>query len=77
MVFQVGAVAAHQAGPAIGVGDGAGVADFAPLVVHFEEEEVGQLLDVVAVGEAVVAQDGTVVPQALDDGGGLAHQILF
>ena len=41
----------------------------AALIVHFEEEEVGELLDVVAVGEAVVAEDGAVVPEALYDGG--------
>jgi hypothetical protein len=60
----------HIGGPAIGVGNGGGIANFAPLVVHFEEEEVGELLDVIAVGEAVVTQDGAVVPEALDNGGG-------
>ncbi len=34
---------------------------------HFEEEQVGKLLDVVAVGHAVVAQDVAVVPEFLDD----------
>ena len=34
---------------------------------HFEEEQVGELLDVVAVGHAVVAQDVAVVPEFLDD----------
>jgi hypothetical protein len=51
--------------------DGAGFAEHAAvLVVHLEEEQVGELLDVVAVGHAVVAQDVAVVPEALDDGGG-------
>ena len=40
------------------------------LVVHLEEEQVGELFDVVAVRHAVVAQDVAVVPEALDDGGG-------
>jgi hypothetical protein len=49
--------------------DGGGVVVWrlGALVGHLEEEEVGQLLDVVAVGEAVVAQDVAVVPEFLDD----------
>ena len=41
------------------------------LVGHLEEEQVGELLDIVAIGDAVVPQDVAVVPQALDDGCGL------
>ena len=37
------------------------------LVRHLEEQQVGELLDVVAVGEAVVAEDVAVVPELLDD----------
>ena len=37
------------------------------LVGHLEEQQVGELLDVVAVGEPVVAQDVAVVPEALDE----------
>lgn len=37
------------------------------LVYHFEEEQVGQLLDVSLVGEAVVTEDVTVVPKLLYD----------
>ena len=37
------------------------------LVGHLEEQQVGELLDVVAVGHAVVAQDVAVVPEPLDD----------
>ena len=44
--------------------------EIALLLVHLEEEQVGELFDVVAVGDAVVAQDVAVVPEALDDGGG-------
>jgi hypothetical protein len=36
------------------------------LVGHLEEEEVGELLDVVAVGEAVVAEDVAIVPLLLN-----------
>ena len=39
------------------------------LVGHLEEQQIGELLDVVAVGHAVVAQDVAVVPEFLDDGG--------
>ena len=68
------AVEAEQAGPAQLVGDGAGLAELVLLLVgHLEEEQVGELLDVVAVGDAVVAQDVAVVPEALDDGGGLGR----
>ena len=48
----------------------------AVLVVHLQEEEVGQLLDIVAIGQPVIAQDGAVVPEALDDGGGGGHMLL-
>ena len=37
---------------------------------HLEEKQVGELLDVVPVGEAVITQDVAVVPQLLNDGGG-------
>jgi hypothetical protein len=43
--------------------------DFAPLVVHFEEEEVSQLLNVIAIGKAIIAENRAVVPEALHDGG--------
>ena len=68
VAFQVIAVQVDQAGPTVGVRNGGRVANFAPLVVHFEEKEVRKLLNVVAVGEAVVAQDGAVVPEALHNG---------
>ena len=37
------------------------------LVGHLQEQQVRQLLEVVAVREAVVAQDVAVAPQALDE----------
>jgi hypothetical protein len=36
------------------------------------EEQVGELLEVIAVGDAVVSEDVAVVPDALDDGAGSA-----
>ena len=47
--------------------DGSVAGRLRPLVGHLEEEQVGELLDVVAVGQAVVAQDVAVVPELLDD----------
>ena len=37
------------------------------LVRHFEEQQKRQLLDVVAVGQAVIPQDVAVVPELLDE----------
>ena len=33
---------------------------------HFEEQQESQLLDVVSVRQTVVAEDGAVVPEFLD-----------
>jgi len=38
-------------------------------MIHFEEEKIGKLLDVIAIGDAVILQDVAVVPDTLDDGG--------
>ena len=37
------------------------------LVSHLEKEQVGELLQVVAVRDAVVAQDVAIVPDPLDN----------
>ena len=55
-----------QSNPA-GIGDGLRQWGLRLLVGHLEEQQVRQLLDVVAVGEAVVAEDVAVVPELLDD----------
>lgn len=39
----------------------------AALVGHFGEQQVGELLDIVAIRYAVVAKDVAVVPGFLDD----------
>jgi hypothetical protein len=36
-------------------------------VGHLEEQEQGPLLDVIAVGEAIVAEDVAVIPELLND----------
>jgi hypothetical protein len=47
------------------------------LVVHLEEEEIGELLDVVAVGNPVIAEEVAVVPDFVDEiGGGGRDQAL-
>ena len=69
MGFERVAVALEQALPAQVLRDGAGLAQLAHLLVgHLEKEQVRELLDVIAVRDAVVAQDVAVIPQALNDG---------
>ena len=45
------------------------------FVGELEEEQVGDPLDVVAVTGARVLEDVGVVPDFLDDGGGVAHEL--
>jgi hypothetical protein len=49
----------HRAGPVVGWP--------AALVGHLQEQQIGELLDVVAIAHAVVAQDVAVVPEFLND----------
>ena len=74
--LQLVAVAGQQVWPSEAVGDGRrlvarqqGVGRAAALVHHLEEDEVGELFQVVAVGQPGIAQDVAVVPQLLPDGG--------
>ena len=62
------AILGQQRGPGVDGGDGAGlvVGRAAALVRHLEEQQVGELLDVVAIAHAVVAQDVAVVPELLN-----------
>lgn len=41
-----------------------------------EKEQVGELLEVIAVREAIVAQDGALRPELLDDAGSIGHGML-
>ena len=77
------AVTGEQAGPVESLGDGrrpvAGqqrVRRLAALVHHLQEDEVGELLQVVAVGEPGVPEDVAVVPELLADGGGTWSCVL-
>jgi hypothetical protein len=46
------------------------------LVVHFEKQKIGELLDVVAVGDAVIAKQVAVVPDFVDEiGSGGRHRV--
>src|ERR1017187_2066667 len=66
-----------QAGPVVIFGDGrfAFVRRAGPLVVHFEEQKIGELLDVIAIGDPVIAQQVAVVPDFVDQiGSGGRHQ---
>ena len=40
-----------------------------PLIRHLEKQQIGQLLDIIAVAHPVVSQNVTVVPKFLDDCG--------
>jgi hypothetical protein len=47
------------------------------LIVHFEEEKIGELLDVIAVGDSVIAEQVALVPDFVDEiGSGGRHQAL-
>jgi len=39
--------------------------------LHLEKRQVGELLDIVAIAHAVVAEDVAVVPEFLDEGTGV------
>ena len=69
MNLQRVAVEREQTRPAVGIGIRAVLAEHAPARRPSSGTAVGQLLDIVAVGHAIVAQHVAVVPQALDDGG--------
>ena len=57
-----------EVGPAVAFGDRLLLAgQRGALVRHLEEEQEGELLDVVQVREPVVAQDVAVAPELLDD----------
>jgi hypothetical protein len=73
--LQLVTLSAQQALPVEVGGDDARLAQQpAVLVIHFEEEQVGELLDIVTVGDTVIAQDVAVIPKALNDGGRLITQ---
>jgi hypothetical protein len=63
MPFERQAVHFNEAGPVVVFGDGglSVVGRTGPLVVHFEEEKISELFDVVAVGNTVIAEEVAVV----------------
>ena len=52
------------------------VGGLAVLVCHLEEEQIGELLEIIAVGNAIVIEDGRHVPNLLVNGG-CAHALPF
>lgn len=44
-----------------------------PRLLVIEKQHNRQLLDVVAIRQAVIPQDAAVVPERLDEGGGCGH----
>ena len=77
--FEVRASLGFQALPAVLVGNAhvAVVGRLAVLVGHLEEDEIGELLQVVAVAHPVVAQGGAEAPDSGDDGGGVHGEASF
>ena len=49
----------------------------AVLVRHLEEDQIGELLQVVAVAHAVIAQGGAEAPDSRNDGGGVHAEASF
>jgi len=77
MSFERQAVQFDEAGSVVVFGDGGlvFVGRAGALVVHFEEKKIGELLDVIAVGDSVVAEEVAIVPDFVDQvGGGGRHQ---
>ena len=65
--FEGVAVFVNQALPVQPGGDNGFLAErrFGLFVRHFQEQQIGQLLHIIAVADAVIAEDVTVVPQFL------------
>src|SRR6266487_1127973 len=62
-------ITAHQALPAVSLRNARKlvIGRLRTLIGHLEEEQIGKLLNIVAVGHAIVSQEVAVVPEALDD----------
>jgi hypothetical protein len=77
--FERQAVELHETGPVV-LGGNSGllvVRRTGTLVVHLEEEKIGELFDVVAVGDPIVAKQVAVIPDLVDEtGSGGRHQTL-
>ena len=69
-VFLVVAIFLEQTGPTVLIRNLAGqiVRGLRPLVRHLEEQQIRQLLDIVAIAYTVVAEDIAVIPELFDDG---------
>ena len=80
MLLQLDAFHARRGeiGPAIAGGNALLLAEeLGALVGHLEEEEEGELFEIVLIREPIVTQDVAVGPQLLDDAvGDVAHWIL-
>ena len=63
--FQLVAILGQQRRPILALGNGRGLVERRPglLIRHFQEQQKRQLLDVIAVGQAVIAKDVAVVPE--------------
>ncbi len=73
MRFELLTLQAEQRRPVETLGHDPVEAELVLLLGHLQEQQVGQLLDVVAVRQAVIPQDVAVVPELVDDRLGIAH----
>ena len=67
------ALEVEQRRPVVALGHDPVETELALLVGHLEEQQVGELLEVVAVRQPVVPEDVAVVPQLVDDHLSAAH----
>jgi hypothetical protein len=78
MRFEFFAIFGKQRRPVQIDRDGALLAEHSrAFVVHFQEEKIRELLDVIAIGDAVIPQHVTVIPDALDNRGRLRIHKLY
>jgi len=72
MAFQFGPTLCGKAFPGIffGYGQFPIVWRFAELIGHLQEEEIGELFQIIAIAHAVIAQGVAEAPDFADDAGG-------
>lgn len=78
MRFEIVAVEFDQSIPTESFRDRAWFVEWwtALLIGHFEEEEIGQLFDIIAVGETVILENIAVIPKLLDELLRIAHSAV-
>jgi len=72
LIKQIITVTHQQSGPGIGRRHDAGlvIGRVTALIGHLQEQKIRQLLHVVAIAHAIIAQNAAIVPKLLDEGVG-------